>query len=268
MKISQRFLNILFWILSFFLTVSLAYYQRLTGPTYPLKGVFSSKEIKAEYFFPRSCVIGEKCLIKIKAGKAEEVFLIWRRYKSHDDWRFERFSSKEGYFFSEIKTQPPAGKVEYKVRLKDENEKIFFITESSVISRFKGAVPQVILIPHIALMFLFMFFTVRIFLSLMQRGYSLKHTVVFNFIFLFFGGFVFGPLTQKYAFGCFWSGIPFGWDLTDNKTLLMLVFWGGALIASLKKKNEKIFITAAFLVTLAVYLIPHSLLGSEIDYNI
>ena len=34
------------------------------------------------------------------------------------------------------------------------------------------------------------------------------------------GGFILGPLVQNYAFGELWTGVPFGWDLTDNKTLI------------------------------------------------
>ncbi len=39
------------------------------------------------------------------------------------------------------------------------------------------------------------------------------------------GGLILGPVVQKHAFGAFWTGIPFGYDLTDNKTLLMWMVW-------------------------------------------
>ena len=39
------------------------------------------------------------------------------------------------------------------------------------------------------------------------------------------GGLVLGPIVQKYAFGAFWTGWPFGADLTDNKTLAMWLAW-------------------------------------------
>ncbi len=37
---------------------------------------------------------------------------------------------------------------------------------------------------------------------------------------LLVGGMILGPVVQKYAFGVFWTGVPWGWDLTDNKTLV------------------------------------------------
>ena len=42
---------------------------------------------------------------------------------------------------------------------------------------------------------------------------------------LIIGAFILGPLVPWYAFGVWRSGIPFGYDWTDNKVLLELVFW-------------------------------------------
>jgi hypothetical protein len=83
---------------------------------------------------------------------------------------------------------------------------------------------------------------------------------------IFIGGFILGPLVQKYAFGVFWSGVPFGLDLTDNKTLITFLFWVVALIAGRKRKPARAVVLIASVVTLVVYLIPHSLLGSELKY--
>ena len=50
-----------------------------------------------------------------------------------------------------------------------------------------------------------------------------KRTVGMTIIFLLLGGFLFGPIVQKFAFGQFWTGWPFGEDLTDNKVLFALI---------------------------------------------
>ncbi len=42
---------------------------------------------------------------------------------------------------------------------------------------------------------------------------------------LVLGGFLLGPIVQKYAFGAFWTGWPFGEDLTDNKTAVAVLAW-------------------------------------------
>jgi hypothetical protein len=77
---------------------------------------------------------------------------------------------------------------------------------------------------------------------------------------------ILGPLVQNYAFGELWTGIPFGWDLTDNKTLIAFLFW--ILAVFMNRKQEKPFYTAlAALILLLIYSIPHSMFGSELDYS-
>ena len=75
-----------------------------------------------------------------------------------------------------------------------------------------------------------------------------------------------GPIVQKYAFGEFWTGVPFGWDLTDNKTLIGFSAWLIAVIANWKKERPVYSIIAAILL-LVIYSVPHSMFGSELDYN-
>ena len=75
---------------------------------------------------------------------------------------------------------------------------------------------------------------------------------------------IIGPIVQKYAFGIYWTGFPVGTDLTDNKTLLAIVFWLTAY--GLRKKSRWWTVAAAILMVI-VYLIPHSVAGSELDYS-
>jgi len=77
---------------------------------------------------------------------------------------------------------------------------------------------------------------------------------------------ILGPVVQKYAFGALWTGIPFGWDLTDNKTLIAFIFWILAVMLNRKKDKPLVTVLAAFIL-LMVYSIPHSLFGSELDYT-
>jgi len=79
------------------------------------------------------------------------------------------------------------------------------------------------------------------------------------------GGLVLGPVIQKYAFGKFWTGIPFGWDMTDNKTLIAIIVWVVAVIMN-RRKARPAYTIAAALILLLIYSIPHSLFGSELDY--
>jgi len=70
---------------------------------------------------------------------------------------------------------------------------------------------------------------------------------------------------QKYAFGEFWTGVPFGFDLTDNKTLIAFLALAFALWHGSKKEDSRWVFVFASLALLAVFLIPHSVLGSELN---
>ena len=93
-----------------------------------------------------------------------------------------------------------------------------------------------------------------------------KTYVGITIIFLILGGFILGPIVQKFSFGQFWTGWPFGDDLTDNKTLFALIAFLAAWFLRKKSYGRWLAIGAA-VVMLAVYLIPHSMNGSELDVD-
>ena len=84
---------------------------------------------------------------------------------------------------------------------------------------------------------------------------------------LFLGGLILGPVVQNLAFGEFWTGWPFGGDLTDNKTLVSFAFWLIAAIRLRKHPEQKGWVLAAAVIMILVYLVPHSMFGSELDYS-
>jgi hypothetical protein len=104
-------------------------------------------------------------------------------------------------------------------------------------------------------------------LAALDRKRNPRRFVLWTVGLLFVGGFILGPLMQKFAFGVAWAGFPAGTDLTDNKTLVAFLFWIVALAAGRKGRPARPFVVAASLVTLLAFLIPHSLLGSEFDYT-
>ena len=85
-------------------------------------------------------------------------------------------------------------------------------------------------------------------------------------IFLIIGGFILGPVVQKFSFGAYWTGWPLGDDLTDNKTMFALFAFVLAWFLRNKSYGKWLAIGAA-LVMMVVYLIPHSMNGSELDVD-
>ena len=112
-----------------------------------------------------------------------------------------------------------------------------------------------------------MLLSTRTGLEALRKGTNIKTYVYLTFAFLFIGGMILGPVVQKYAFDAYWTGFPFGKDLTDNKTLIAMISWVIAIFALLKNKRARGWIFAASLITLIIYLIPHSMMGSELDYS-
>lgn len=258
-----------YWAIALLVTLFFAVFQRATGPTYPVKGRgldFAGAEISS-YRLPRSCTVGAgDCRVKIVSESPVEVGLAWRRFGTDDAFEGTEVASEGPLYSALLPDQPPAGKLEYYVTLR-RGEDSMTLGPERIVTRFKGAVPGWILTPHVLLMFLFMVFSVRIVMTLFTKDLVVRHAVSWNTAFLVLGGFVFGPLTQYHAFGHYWTGWPFGYDLTDNKTLVMLLFWLAAMWASFKAKNPRPWVIAAFIVTLLVYFIPHSMYGSQLDYS-
>jgi hypothetical protein len=93
---------------------------------------------------------------------------------------------------------------------------------------------------------------------------QLKRLTGWSLAFLAVGGLVFGPIMQKFAFDAYWTGWPFGSDLTDNKTAVAVLAWLVAAFALRRSRKPKVWVVGAAVVVLAVFLIPHSLLGSEL----
>jgi hypothetical protein len=86
------------------------------------------------------------------------------------------------------------------------------------------------------------------------------------------GGLVFGPIVQKAAFGAYWTGWPLGTDLTDDKTAVMWLAWVVAVVVLARRKSAadpipRATVILAAVVMVAVYLVPHSLRGSQRDYQ-
>lgn len=264
----MKSVNLFLWVSSIILTLSIATYQRITGPTKPVRGHVEVSEMKIKFKLLRTEVSGVDAQIRIYTGDSTIAGgVTFKRYKSNDAWIYQEMHYREGYLTATLPTQLPAGKVIYKVELRKGTQH-YPLTDEPVVIRYKGEVPGGILIPHILFMFAALLLSVRSGLQSVFVNNKLKLYASLTLISLVLGGLIFGPIVQKYAFGAYWTGFPYGHDLTDNKTALTVVFWVIAFLSSLfKKRSARWWVLTAVIVMLATYLIPHSVLGSELDYT-
>lgn len=267
MIISLNKSSVWWWIFSVIFTLAIAYYQRTTGPTYPVRGklIIGNQEIK--YKLLRSNESHIPATITLK-GNVDGLtgYIEYKKFNTNEDWQISQLFLKDGQLTGELPAQPPAGKLMYKVAI-NSGEQTQYLREEPVVIRFKGAVPLYILLPHILIMFMAMLYSTRTGIETLRKGNKTKNYTLITLLLLAAGGMILGPVVQKYAFGALWTGWPFGHDLTDNKTLVAFLAWIVAYLRLRKNSDNRGWAIAAAIILLLVYLIPHSMFGSELDYS-
>ncbi len=244
-----------------------AYYQRKTGPSYPAMGIIEINNNVVSYKLIRTYDGEDNAKIKIEIP-GETIFgkIKFKRYKSLDEWTETEMIRDGNHLIACLPHLPPAGKVMYQITLDDGNKSVT-LTDKPVILRYKGHVPDFVLIPHIIIIFIAMMFSTRAGFEVIFNGDKVLLYSKWTVILLTIGGMILGPVVQKYAFDSFWTGWPFGQDMTDNKTLVAFIFWIIALFIIWKNPQKKGWALVASLILFIVYLIPHSMFGSEIDFT-
>ena len=255
------------WILAIIITLASALWQRTTGPTYPARGTVQLGAQQIALKLRRSHSISSRQPIAVTVVDASVVGEVeWRRYPTSDPWRTEKMV-RNGEVLETVlppapeSLMPMAGKLEYRVKLTRGAEHVVF-PEKPAVTRFKGDVPWWILIPHIFAMFFGMLFSTRAAFAAVGGG-DTRRWGFMTVGLLVFGGFVLGPIVQKYAFDAYWTGVPFGYDLTDNKTLIAGVAWILAAWQLRGARQGKVAVVLATIVTMVVFAIPHSMWGSQ-----
>jgi len=253
--------------LSLLLVFLTLYYQRATGPTYEKEISFELQGQSFEVELPRSHEINTPCLVK--TGITDTTIsgrIYYKRYPTRDNYKAKEFFRNDGELVAKLPNQLPAGKLKYYMEFSSDGKTRTLLKDNPVIIRFKGPVPSNVLITHIFFMFASMFLSNLAGILAFRRDDRYILFSRLTLLFLFIGGLILGPMVQKYAFGLWWSGVPFGWDLTDNKLLLSFLVWLTAVVGNIRKRRPYLAV-AATLILIVMYAIPHSTMGSELDYE-
>jgi hypothetical protein len=196
----------------------------------------------------------------------------YRRYPANEPLQDVPMSRVGEDLVALLPAQPPAGKLEYSVVLTTPSGTVNVPGGEPIVMRFKGDVPALLLIPHVVTMFLAMMIGVRAALAAAVGRPEARRYAWVAVVGIAIGGLVLGPIVQKHAFGAYWTGWPFGTDLTDDKTIAMWLAWVLAVAAFWRRKDPldrlaRWVTIGAAVVMIAVYVVPHSLRGSELDYS-
>lgn len=277
----KTFKSILWWIFAVFFTIAMAMYQKITGPTYPISGKANINNTEIKYKLIRTAENDADAEIALNVPDTSiKGKITYKRFKSNDSLTTADLTRKNDTLFFLMPKQPAAGKMMYEIILKSKNQEVKLNNSKKnefVVMRFKGPVPLYILIPHILFMFFGLLFSTRTAIEALINGAKTYKLALWTLGFLVIGGLLFGPVVQKYAFGAYWTGWPFAdgstfnlflmGDLTDNKTLVMVLAWLVAIFKLRKDPTNKFWPAFAAITVMLVYLIPHSMLGSEIDHT-
>ncbi|MEJ2493600.1 MAG: hypothetical protein P8Y79_04655 [Ignavibacteriaceae bacterium] len=157
------------WVIAFIITVTTAYYQRVTGPTYPVKEKMTIDGSSISGVFDRSHDGDGNHLVEVKVTDTNVIGnLYWKRYKTNDDWNIILMKREDDKLSASLPHQPPAGKLLYNVVLQSGNSDITIPSEPVGI-RFNGAVPLYFLIPHVIFMFMAMLLAARTGLEIFNK---------------------------------------------------------------------------------------------------
>jgi len=278
-------ISIVLWILAFLLMLGAGVYQRLTGPTHPMRVSIEVAGESVTYRLVRAAWTDEQARIELPAVPGVEGGVVsWRRYPTRELWSEQPLARDGENWIAMLPIQPAAGKLEYSIDLSVEGSDVRLpeAERGNAILRYRDPVPLGVLIPHIFFMFFAVLIAWRAGLAALVHPFGLRRLAWWALGLFTVGGMILGPIVQNYAFGEYWTGIPFGWDLTDNKTLVMWLAWlvaalvlervarrdaGGTVASDRSSGGVRALVLVASVVTVFVYLIPHSVQGSELDYD-
>jgi len=260
------------WTMAFILTAAFLVYQKVTGPTYEIRFNTEVAGVPLVGSLLRTHSINGDLPIVVNVPDDEVAgTIVWRRYPTNDPWQRLQMERVDGQLRATLPRQKMAGKLEYRVEFTKDNDKVAIPDDEAAVARFKGDVPNLVLVLHVAFMILGMLFSTGCGFEALSNGTSLKILSRFAFGFLLLGGMALGPVVQKYAFDAYWTGWPFGGDWTDNKLAVGALIWAIAVwrtsASTAKHPTGKWWCVLAMITIFIIYSIPHSIHGSTLDYE-
>jgi len=254
-------------LLAVVLTLISIVYQRMSGPNYPHKFKFMGAKSEYKLKLEKTATTEKDFILDFKVPEpAISCTMYFRRYPGGGDFDTVPMLRTGDELTATMPKLPSAGKYEYFVEFKNGAIKTAILKEKPMIIRFNDPVPNHILITHVFFMVLASFFSMMVTLLTIKKHPAYRKYGMMAFVALTAGGLILGPIVQKYAFGEYWTGFPFGLDLTDNKTLITWVAYLIAILLNWKKDRPYSFLVASILFIL-INIIPHSAFGSELDPN-
>ncbi len=273
------------------ITALMLFMARRLAPVHSVELKETNGAITIEHATIAKTIDGKPDIISLKITSPDNSFLFVAMKWTMVEGRLSRpgiyrdldlLPADSGFYRAPLPIFPKGKKLLYYFYIHSRDGSISFNFPENgtkpILLKYEGSVPLYIVIPHILLMFVGVYLATLALLDAFNviRGISGIAAMARNFkwatIAVFLGGYPFGWGMNYYAFGTIWEAIPFGWDFTDNKTqivLLYLVFLNLSMLGTLYKgrfgrnnysnKTLGYLALVGYLLVMAIYLIPHSI---------
>jgi hypothetical protein len=261
-KMSKFHLHTMRIVIGLVLTIALLGLARRLSTRRPYDIAVDVSDLRAQHTTVTEQVGPGAPLVSVTVEPEEgiEPVVLCRDGVGVPSYRLDMIRSGEGSWEVALPARDKGERLSYALSILREGAAVARIPEdegSFILVKYKGEVSPAVLILHVIFMFAAFFFMVQ---SLWSAVGILR------------GGWPLGFLLNYQAFGYLWEGYPFGYDITDNKTQVMFVFWLVSLLlvrGSFLSRNEEsdrlgarsfaAAVMVSFAVSLLLFIVPHSL---------
>jgi hypothetical protein len=218
--------------------------------------------------------------VAVRPGSGVAAAVLYKEGAAGALRRIEMIAAGEGRWDANLPALEKGARVFYALDIHRDGASVARIPEdeqSFLLVKYKGTASNAVLVLHVLFMFGAFFFMVQALWSAVGilRGSEGKGGAVNSarwvLICSFIGGWPLGFVLNYQAFGVFWEGYPFGYDITDNKTQVMFLFWLVSLLLvrgsflgrgegadRLGARGFAIAVIVSFFVSLLLFIVPHS----------
>jgi hypothetical protein len=253
------------WFLAVLITLTIAIFQFIMGTSYPIMTEVNTGKQHLNFELKRSYSGKTDCPVVLPV---EDItisgYIYYRIYPSTDSTSRINLIREGDKLTARLPSQPPSGKLEYRIFLEKAGTVIPVNNGKPIIIRFLGSVSMTILVLQSIFILLTILFSniTGIFAAIDVKTYKVMiyPTVIFLACFVF----ILQPIMHKYSLNQSWTCWPLSWELGDNKILIALIVWLLVLYFNFKKSRRGLVVLASFL-SIIILSVPHGFPGSEHD---
>lgn len=225
---------------------------------------------------------GQPCLkARIEPAQKAALVIRWMKPPSTEIQGRTMFEIRPGVYEGCLPPMEKGAKITYWIAARNVEQATARVPADDGkfgVLKYKGEASTIVIVAHVVFMFAAFFFMAMSALAAVDilRGREDKTNAVraarWALATSFVGGWPLGFMLNYQTFGQLWEGFPFGYDITDNKTQVIFVLWLAVMLLSwgsfvgggeekdrLGRRAFATAIVACFLVSLALFVVPHSI---------